>query len=117
MQSLKEATPKDMLDEPGSASASGRAKDMYEASPAEVLQRGDDFFGEVYGRLARHIMGRLESVGTDDLGLATRLAYGHIISNTTILSPVETSFVMIAGLIPQDVSASVSSVQLQPSQG
>lgn len=31
--------------------------------------------------------------------------YGYLLSNTQILSPIETSIVMIAGLVPQDVSA------------
>lgn len=108
MYSLKEATPIDMLDEPGSPSPTGRAGDMLEAPPSEVLQRGRVFFDEVYGKLARRIQSRLDSSGTEDLGLATRLVYGHFISNTKILSPMETSLVMIAGLIPQDVSASAS---------
>jgi alkylhydroperoxidase/carboxymuconolactone decarboxylase family protein YurZ len=30
--------------------------------------------------------------------------YGYVLSNTSVLSAAETSFVMIAGLIPQDVN-------------
>jgi alkylhydroperoxidase/carboxymuconolactone decarboxylase family protein YurZ len=30
--------------------------------------------------------------------------YGYLLSNTAILSPAESSFVLIAGLIPQDVN-------------
>lgn len=32
-----------------------------------------------------------------------RLMYGYILSNTNVLSASETSFVLVAGLIPQDV--------------
>lgn len=49
-------------------------------------------------------MGRLDHCGTEDLGLAARVAYGYGLSNVGVLSGVETSFVLIAGLIPQDVS-------------
>lgn len=48
-------------------------------------------------------MTSLDHSGTEDLGLAVRLTYGYVLSTTAILSEVETSFVMIAGLIPQDV--------------
>jgi hypothetical protein len=49
-------------------------------------------------------MGQMERSGTEDLGLVAKLMYGYVISNTGVLSPVETSWVLIAGLIPQDVS-------------
>lgn len=49
-------------------------------------------------------MGRLDHCGTEDLGVAARVAYGYGLSNVSVLSGVETSFVLIAGLIPQDVS-------------
>lgn len=48
--------------------------------------------------------GQMDRSGTEDLGLVARLMYGHILSNTRILSASETSFVLLAGLIPQDVS-------------
>lgn len=46
----------------------------------------------------------LDGCGAEDLGLVVRLAYGYVLSPTAVLSEVETSFVMIAGLVPQDVS-------------
>lgn len=49
-------------------------------------------------------MGQMERSGTEDLGLVAKLMYGYVLSNTGVLSPVETSYVLIAGLIPQDVS-------------
>lgn len=48
--------------------------------------------------------GALDGCGTEDLGLAVRLAYAYVLSPTAVLSEAETSFVMIAGLVPQDVS-------------
>ena len=48
-------------------------------------------------------MGQMDRSGTEDLGLTARLMYGYVLSNTSILTAVESSFVLIAGLIPQDV--------------
>jgi hypothetical protein len=45
----------------------------------------------------------MDRSGTEDLGLTARLMYGYILSNTNVLTAAETSFVLIAGLIPQDV--------------
>lgn len=45
----------------------------------------------------------MDRSGTEDLGLAARLMYGYILSNEKVLDAKETSFVCIAGLIPQDV--------------
>lgn len=48
-------------------------------------------------------MGQLDRSGTEDLGILARLMYGYILSNTSVLSAAETSYVLLAGLIPQDV--------------
>lgn len=57
-------------------------------------------------------MGQMDRSGSEDLGLMARLVYGYILSNTDVLTPVETSFVLIASLIPQDVSDSCLSTAL-----
>lgn len=49
-------------------------------------------------------MGQMDNSGTEDLGIAARLMYGYILSNTSVLTASESSFVLLAGLIPQDVS-------------
>lgn len=72
---------------------------------AQVLNRGQIFFDKNYGKVSKTIMDNLDSCGTEDLGLISRLVYGHIVSNTKILSAVESSYVLLAGLIPQDVSS------------
>ena len=46
----------------------------------------------------------MDHSGTEDLGVVARLVYGHLLSNVRILSAAETSFVLIAALIPQDVN-------------
>ena len=48
-------------------------------------------------------MGQMDRSGTEDLGITARLMYGYILSNTSVLSAAESSYVLLAGLIPQDV--------------
>lgn len=71
---------------------------------SQVLQRGQHFFDTVYGKVSKRVMGQMDQSGTEDLGLTARLMYGYILSNTSVLTAAESSFVLIAGLIPQDVS-------------
>lgn len=82
---------------------------MYETPASQVLGRGEDFFDRCYGKVAERVRASLDHSGTEDLGFAVRLAYGYVLSTTAVLSEVETSFVMIAGLIPQDVSVALCS--------
>jgi alkylhydroperoxidase/carboxymuconolactone decarboxylase family protein YurZ len=81
---------------------------MYEVPSSKILDRGQRYFEKVYGKVSKRIMGQMERSGTEDLGLTARLMYGYILSNTNVLNPAETSFVMIAGLIPMDVSQSLT---------
>lgn len=78
---------------------------MYNTPPSDVLQRGQDFFEKIYGKISRRIMGHMDGSGTEDLGLIGRLTYGYVLSNVNVLNQQETSFVLIAALIPQDVSS------------
>ena len=101
---LKKATPEHLLDEHQAYSPTSRSVDLYNTPTAEILQRGRIFFDKIYGKIAKGVMCRMDRCGTEDLGLTARLVYGYVLSNTNVLSSAETSFVMIAGLIPQDVS-------------
>ncbi|CCT72340.1 uncharacterized protein FFB20_12246 [Fusarium fujikuroi] len=103
LMSLKSATPEYLLDEPGMGT-SLRHKDIHDTAPAQVLGRGQAFFDAIYGKISRRIMGQLDQSGAPDLGLLARLTYGYVLSNTDVLTPAETSFVLIASLIPQDVN-------------
>lgn len=93
-----------LADEPNGASLSNRRRDIYETPSSQILDRGQSFFEKCYGKVADRVMTSLDHSGTEDLGLAVRLTYGYVLSPTAILSEAETSFVMIGGLIPQDVS-------------
>jgi hypothetical protein len=66
-------------------------------------ERGQDFFGMLYGKVAERVLHQMDNSGTEDLGLVARLMYSHILSNVSVLNAADTSFVMIAALIPQDV--------------
>ncbi len=85
-------------------SYTSRACDMNELSLMQVLGRGRLFFNKVYGKVAGLVQAQLDGCGTQDLSLAVRLVYGYFLSNTDVLSDAETSFVLIAGLMLQDVS-------------
>ncbi|KAK4044847.1 AhpD-like protein [Parachaetomium inaequale] len=101
---LKKVTPEELLDEPGAFSPTARRADIYDTPAPQIMQRGQSFFEAVYGKITRRVMGQMDRSGTEDLGLVARLMYGYVLSNTSVLSAAETSFVMIAGLIPQDVN-------------
>lgn len=103
---LKAVTPPHLIDDPSAPSPTRRPSEIRSSPPAEILARGQVFFDTVYGKVARRVMGRMDRSGTEDLGVTARLVYGYVLSNTSVLSPAETSFVLIAGLIPQDVSRS-----------
>jgi alkylhydroperoxidase/carboxymuconolactone decarboxylase family protein YurZ len=101
---LKKATPEELLDDADAFSPTGRRADIYDTPAPQIMQRGQTFFEAIYGKITRRVMGQMDRSGTEDLGLVARLMYGYVLSNTSVLSSAETSFVMIAGLIPQDVN-------------
>ena len=72
--------------------------------PSTILHRGQTYFDKVYGKVSKRVMGQMDRSGTEDLGITARLMYGYILSNTNVLTAVESSYVVMAGLIPQDVS-------------
>ncbi|KAG8159886.1 hypothetical protein KVR01_010523 [Diaporthe batatas] len=104
LQELKKAVPPGCIDEPQGSSPTNRRRDLYDTPVPDVLGRGRRFFDGCYGKVAPRVMTSLDTCGTEDLGLAVRLAYGYLLSTTSVLSEAETSFVMIAGLVPQDVN-------------
>lgn len=104
MLAFKAVTPENLQDKPLEYSLSSRRADVYDVPTSQILQRGKTFFDMVYGKVSERVMEQIDRSGTEDLGLMARLLYGYILSNTNVLTAAETSFVMIAGLIPQDVS-------------
>ncbi|KAK5018259.1 hypothetical protein LTR39_001083 [Cryomyces antarcticus] len=101
---LKTATPPHLLDEPMAYSPSARPAEVSSVPTSQILHRGQRFFDKVYGKVSKRVMGQMDRSGTEDLGVTARLMYGYLLSNTNILTPAESSFVLLAGLIPQDVN-------------
>lgn len=90
------------MDDHSSPSPTGRAAEL-EGSQKLILDRGQRFFDRVYGKISTRVMGQMDNCGTEDLGIMARLMYGYLLSNTKVLSEAESSYCLIAGLIPQDV--------------
>ena len=105
MTALKSVTPPGMIDEPLGFSPTSRPAELYDVPPSAILSRGHKFFSKTYGKVTRRVMSQLDQSGTEDLGNAARLMYGYILSNTSVLDARESSCVLLAGLIPQDVNA------------
>ncbi|MCJ1374706.1 hypothetical protein MMC20_005938 [Loxospora ochrophaea] len=101
---LKEATPPPLRDEPLGFSPTARSVEVYDIPSSTILHRGQTFFDKIYGKVSKRVMGQMDRSGTEDLGITARLMYGYILSNTNVLSAVESSYVLLAGLIPQDVN-------------
>ena len=101
---LKGATPQSLLDEPLGYSPTARPVEVYDIPSSTILHRGQTFFDKIYGKVSKRVMGQMDRSGTEDLGLIARLMYGYILSNTSVLTAAESSYVLLAGLIPQDVS-------------
>lgn len=89
---LKGVTPKHLFDEPQGYSASNRTADFYHTPSAQILQRGQKFFDQVYGKVTGRVMGQMDNSGTEDLGLMARLEYGYVLSPDRILNAPETSY-------------------------
>lgn len=105
-RALKDSTPQHLQDVDLDKSTTGRGADISEVSSSQVLQRGQNFFDKVYGKISGRVTRMMNSSGTQDLDLIAKLMYGFILSNESILVQAETSYVLIAALIPQDESSS-----------
>lgn len=89
---MKGVTPKHLFDEPQGYSPSNRTTDMWTTPATQVLQRGQKFFDQVYGKVTGRVMGQMDNSGTEDLGLLARLEYGYVLSPVGILNAPETSY-------------------------
>lgn len=113
LYALKRVTPHALTDEPLGYSPTGRSGELYDVPSPKIMQRGQAFFDQIYGKVSKRVMAQMDQSGTEDLGITARLMYGYILSNTKVLSAVESSFVLLAGLIPQDVRNRASHRQSQ----
>lgn len=101
---LKEGAPKHLQERDIDKSTTGRRADINELPSTQVLQRGQAFFDKIYGKISGRVTKMMKDSGTEDLDIIAKLSYAFVLSNTTVLDQAETSYVLIAALIPQDVS-------------
>ncbi|ANB11745.1 hypothetical protein AWJ20_4567 [Sugiyamaella lignohabitans] len=73
-------------------------------SREEAEGRGRAMFDHVYGKIAKRVSGQMATAYPDLEYYAINHVYGPLLSYTSILTPKETSFVIVACLIPQDVN-------------
>ncbi|KAI4167410.1 MAG: hypothetical protein LQ343_007239 [Gyalolechia ehrenbergii] len=70
---LKRATPQDLVDEPLENSPTKRSVDVYDVPSSKILQRGQSYFDQIYGKVSKRVMGQMDRSGTEDLGITARL--------------------------------------------
>ncbi|GMM36387.1 Pxp2 protein [Saccharomycopsis crataegensis] len=66
--------------------------------------RGREFWDVVYGKVSRRVQGQMETAYPDMLDYALDHVYGPLLSFTGVLGAKESSLVVIACLVPQDVN-------------
>jgi alkylhydroperoxidase/carboxymuconolactone decarboxylase family protein YurZ len=103
IHALKSATPPNLFDD-SKSNPTSRPYDIDNSPPLSILARGQAFFDKTYGKVAGKIINDADSSGCPDLSTLIKLIYGYIVSDISVLNPMETSFAIVAGLIPQDVN-------------
>lgn len=66
--------------------------------------RGATFFDAVYGKISNRVKNQMANAYPDLCDYAINHVYAPLLSHTAVLGPKETSLVVIACLIPQDVN-------------
>lgn len=89
---LKQATPSEL-----------RATELLREDKRDYSKEGEDLFARVYGKITRRVHGNLKAAYPDLDWFVQNFEYGPLLAHTSILDPKETSLVIIAALIPQDV--------------
>lgn len=70
----------------------------------EEYNRGPSFWDQVYGKVAKRVYGQMSTSYPDLAHWALYHVYSPLLSYTKILGPKDTSLVVIACLVPQDVN-------------
>lgn len=65
---------------------------------------GATFFDQVYGKIAKRVIGQMSTAYPDLAQYTINHVYGPLLSYTGVLGPKDTSLVVLACLIPQDVN-------------
>ncbi|EPY50672.1 fungal protein [Schizosaccharomyces cryophilus OY26] len=77
-----------------------RSSDEY----VNTSERGKRYFEKTYGKVTERVLNSMQSSSSDLAHIAIDYAYGKVLSFNEILSPLETSLMIIASLVPQDVN-------------
>ncbi|KAK9448626.1 AhpD-like protein [Limtongia smithiae] len=96
---LRNATPHEFRDDDPLRRSVDR-----EGSEEAELRRGQEFWNQVYGKVSRRVLSQMNTAYPDLAQYALQHVYAPLLSFTDVLSPKETSFVVVACLIPQDVN-------------
>ncbi|PRT52738.1 hypothetical protein B9G98_00358 [Wickerhamiella sorbophila] len=90
---LKNVTPEELrLDEP------------LRSDDTDFEKVGESFFAKVYGKITKRIHYQLHTAYPDLNWFIIKHEYGPLLSFTKILGAKETSLVVVASLVPQDVN-------------
>lgn len=96
LSKLKEATPQHLR----------QSEPLRTEVTSDVGSRdiGASFFDQVYGKISKRVIGNLRTSYPDLAQYTINHVYGPLLSYTGVLGPKETSLVVVACLIPQDVN-------------
>lgn len=97
MAYVKNASPTELRD-------THPQRDFSVASTEEVRERGIKFWKQVYGKVSDRIINNINSSYPDLWEYAKNHIYSPLLSYSDILTPAETSLVIIGCLVPQDVN-------------
>lgn len=95
---LKSATPIDLR------AASEPLRPQENLTHEEETARGLEFWDVVYGKVARRIKGQMDTSYPDLLQWTLQHVYGPLLSYTGVLGASQSSLVVVACLVPQDVN-------------
>ncbi|RDW63398.1 hypothetical protein BP6252_10943 [Coleophoma cylindrospora] len=76
-------------------------------NPLDLTERGMKYFENIYRNDMPAMLEPADRLFPDLRVLAVHIAYGTYISETKVLSPIETSMITIASLLPMDVPTQV----------
>ncbi|KAF9501131.1 hypothetical protein BDN71DRAFT_1439387 [Pleurotus eryngii] len=100
LMALNEAAPEDLHDtEP--------LRDTTTPIPA-LEEAGTRFFEKIYGEIAEPVQKLLDSVYPDLGWFSKTIGYGLVYGHTSVLTPVETSYVLVASIIAADTPLQIN---------
>lgn len=100
LMALNEAAPQDLHD-------TETLRDTTTPIPA-LEEAGTRFFEKIYGETAEPVQKLLDSVYPDLGWFSKTIGYGLVYGHTSVLTPVETSYVLVASIIAADTPLQIN---------